>query len=77
MGISPRMISPKHFIKDNAREDIIKEIRDCINNSFQVNQSLSIRLRGLPGIGKTRLVLEALEPDNIKNMVIYFNDGNT
>lgn len=61
--------TPKNFILDDGREQIIEDIRGTLRNP---GESCPVfRITGLPGIGKTRLIFEALSPDDLKNRVIY------
>lgn len=61
--------SPKVFIGDSERDKWLREIRDKLRNPN--GQCPVFRIVGLAGIGKTRLVFEALSPDDLKNRVIY------
>lgn len=59
----------KKFICDTERREIIEDINNRLrkpNGECQI-----FRIVGLPGIGKTRLVYEALSQDDFKNHVIY------
>jgi hypothetical protein len=60
---------PVTFIYDPQREIILHEIREKLENPDGTTPIF--RISGLSGIGKTRLVYEALSPDNLKNRVIY------
>jgi hypothetical protein len=61
--------SPKKFISDEQRTNIIMEIRETLRKS---NEKMPIiRIAGLSGLGKTRLVFEALSQYDLKNTVLY------
>lgn len=54
--------------KGKAQEDIIQEIRrQLLSNT----EAVHIRVTGESGIGKTRLVLESLDVDEIRPLAIY------
>ncbi len=55
----------------NEQAELIKEIRTAL----QENTVQHIRIIGEPGIGKTRLALEALDVDEIGPSVIYVSAG--
>lgn len=61
---------PKNFIPDEKRNQWIKEVRNTLRELDDVCPVF--RIIGLSGIGKTRLVFEALSDDDLKNRVIYF-----
>jgi len=61
--------SPRAFIGDSERDRWVKEIRDKLRNPD--GQCPVFRIVGLAGIGKTRLIFEALSPDDLKNRVLY------
>lgn len=60
---------PQNFIFDNERERWIREARRILREPS--DRCPVFRVVGPPGIGKTRLVFEALSPDDLKNSVIY------
>lgn len=62
---------PKTFIVDSQRENWIDHIRKELMNRQE--QAQIFRVTGLSGIGKTRLVFEALNIDGIKQLVVYIN----
>ena len=65
---------PRQYIPDNQREGIINEIRETLRSS---NRSPRIfRIAGLSGLGKTRLIFEALSPDDLRNSVLYTTAGS-
>ena len=55
----------------SEQEKLIKEIRAALHE----NAIQHIRVIGEPGIGKTRLVLEAVSDDNIAPSVVYVPSG--
>lgn len=59
------------FILDEKRAKAISEIRKIVTGKKAGNQPTVVRVTGDPGVGKTRLLFEALGPDNLKNRVIY------
>ncbi|MBA7520862.1 hypothetical protein ES705_12961 [subsurface metagenome] len=61
--------TPKTFIEDENRTKIIKEIRERLSDRDE--KVIFIRITGLPGVGKKRLVYEALSPYDLKNTVIF------
>ncbi len=70
---------PRKFIKDEQRTQIIEEIRETLVNPNDETQI--IRIVGLPGIGKRRLVFEILSnPELNKNAYLInskdFKDSN-
>ncbi len=48
---------------------------DTIRNALRTGNAIHIRLLGEPGIGKTRLVLEALRTEDLQNLVLYAESG--
>jgi len=63
------VISPEKFISDEQRTNIIVEIRETLRKSKE--KTPIIRITGLSGLGKTRLVFEALSQHDLKNTVLY------
>lgn len=59
------MIQPLHL--SDEQKHVIKQIRDGLRGP----QYKHIRLIGEPGLGKTRLVLEAVSPDDLAPAIIY------
>ena len=55
----------------SEQEKLIKEIRAALHE----NAIQHIRIIGEPGIGKTRLVLEAVSDDNIAPSIVYVPSG--
>lgn len=55
----------------NEQEKLVREIRAALQESAVQH----IRVIGEPGIGKTRLVLEAVSDDNIAPSVVYVPSG--
>ncbi len=58
---------PAEFYLDEERRNIIKEIREILGES----ETKCLRISGFPGIGKTRLIYEALNVDDLKYLVMY------
>jgi hypothetical protein len=50
-----------------SRDALVEEIRDCL----QGNEIRHVRLIGEPGIGKTRLILEATAAEELAPLVVY------
>lgn len=63
------VVTPKQFVFDENRKRAIEEIRRQLRTPE--DQCQIIRVTGLSGIGKTRLVFETLSADDFKNRVIY------
>lgn len=57
------------FVADPARENQIQTIRVAVREPSE--NCPVIRVTGLPEVGKTRLVFEALNEDDLKNRVIH------
>jgi len=71
--------APKTFVVDDQRRGIIEKIREELRG--RNGKTPILRITGLPGLGKTRLVFESLAFDDLKNKVIYvtaegFKDSN-
>lgn len=62
---------PKEFVPDAKREEMIQSIRDAITSNHNRERSTIIRLVGLTGIGKTRLIYETLTTEELKEHVLY------
>lgn len=62
---------PSVFIPDLKRENTIHAIRKAIISNFNGECATIIRLVGLSGIGKTRLVYEALNIKKLRDLVLY------
>ena len=60
---------PKDFVIDELRNDIILTIRNELRKNN--DSSTIIRIHGMSGLGKTRLIFETLSEDDIKERVIY------
>ena len=56
------------FVPGQAQEDLIAQIRDDLRRN---DDTVHVRVRGEPGIGKTRLVLEATRADDLAPLVVY------
>lgn len=66
-----KMREPKIFVTDELRANIIKEIRQTLRGTD--TYSPIIRIMGLSGLGKTRLVYESLDVDDLKDEVVYLS----
>jgi hypothetical protein len=64
---------PKEFSPDSKRKEHIEQIRSGIISNHNGHKSMIFRVVGLSGIGKTRLVYEALNQDALKHLVCYFD----
>lgn len=58
---------PVEYYLDEERIKIIEEIRKILRDS----NSNCLRISGFPGIGKTRLIHEVLNVEDLKNLVMY------
>ena len=56
------------FQYDEQRTKIINEIREVIQKGSRLN---NVRIEGLAGVGKTRLVMESLKVSNLGERVLY------
>ncbi|KKN18393.1 hypothetical protein LCGC14_0956190 [marine sediment metagenome] len=71
--------TPRQYVKEEQRLFIIKEVREKLKNPD--DETPIIRITGLPGVGKRRLVFEILSPPELNNnsYFIYskaFKDSN-
>ena len=57
-----------HYVHGEAQDDLIAKIRDELRENYD---TVHIRVLGEPGIGKTRLALEATSPEDLKSLVVY------
>ncbi len=60
---------PVEYYLDEERKKNIKEIRELLRDSN--SNSNCLRISGMPGIGKTRLIYEALNVEDLKYLVMY------
>lgn len=60
----------RSFVTCQPQSELIAQIRDALDTS--VNH---IRIMGEPGLGKTRMVLEALRQPSYANLVLYYDSG--
>jgi hypothetical protein len=60
---------PPNFIADDPRSQIIDEIHEILRAKRE--KSAIIRISGLSGLGKTRLIFESLAVDDLRNSVLY------
>ena len=56
------------FVSGESQEDLIAKIRGKLR---ETGNTVHVRVLGEPGIGKTRLVLEATKTDDLAPLVIY------
>lgn len=56
------------FIAAAAQDELIEKIRSEVREKIN---AVHVRVLGEPGIGKTRLVLEATKAEDLKSLVIY------
>ncbi len=56
------------FVSGESQDDRISEIQEKLR---QNDDTVHVRVLGEPGIGKTKLVLEATNPDDLSPLVIY------
>ena len=56
------------FVPGRSQDDRISEIQEKIREN---NDAVHVRVLGEPGIGKTKLVLEATSSEDLKPLVIY------
>ena len=61
------------FVAAPAQRKIIEDLHAALRDDSQ--GSIHVRLIGEPGIGKTRLVLEALRIDDLSSLVLYADRG--
>lgn len=59
------------FVADASRDRQIETIRELLRSPHE--ECPVVRVTGLPGIGKTRLVYEALAPDDLQSRVLYLH----
>ncbi len=65
------ILSPRRFVYDEERKKWVDEIRTQLRAPG--NACPIFRVTGLSGIGKTRLVFEALSPNDLSNRVVYIS----
>ena len=67
------VIHPVAFVSDSDREVLV----DAITNTMRNRTACPvIRLTGLPGVGKTRSVYEALSSDDLRHQVLYIQSAS-
>ena len=71
---NPDIESPRIFIRDPERDLIMQKIKEIININNQTTQI--IRLSGLSGLGKTRLIYESLKSSNLSEKIYYYANGS-
>jgi hypothetical protein len=62
---------PREFVSDGKRENIVTSIRKNIFSGYKGKRATIIRLVGFSGVGKTRLIYEALNTDELKDLMLY------
>lgn len=62
----------KKFEEDEEKTATIKQIQDVLRNN---TEAIHICVTGEPGIGKTKLVFEALKDEDLKPLVLYFDSS--
>ncbi len=67
-GSSYDIRRPTTFVMDSDRCEMVKQITETLRTR---SNCPVIRVTGLPGVGKTRSVYEALRDDDLKNQVLY------
>jgi hypothetical protein len=67
------VVYPRNYVEDNQRASISNEIRQILRATRK--DSIIIRVAGLSGLGKTRLIFEALATDDLRNRVLYTTAG--
>ena len=61
------------FVTGEQQKTFIDSIRQALRNN---TDAIHIRVNGEPGIGKTRLVLEATSEDDLAPLVIYYSNAS-
>ena len=56
------------FVPGQAQDDLISQIRNDLRRN---DDTIHVRVLGEPGIGKTRLILEATRADDLAPLVVY------
>lgn len=62
---------PSEFVFGAERERVLRRIRETIVSGYKGKRATIIRLVGFSGVGKTRMVFEALNTDELRNLVLY------
>ncbi|MDH5686620.1 MAG: hypothetical protein OEZ48_01965 [Candidatus Bathyarchaeota archaeon] len=62
---------PRDFVSDAERERVINSIRDAIVSNIDSERATIIRLVGHSGVGKTRLIYECLNNEELAELVLY------
>ena len=56
------------YVSGESQEELIAQIRDELRQNYD---TVHLRVLGEPGIGKTRLALEATRPEDLAPLVVY------
>ena len=64
---------PAHFVPDSERQSLLDLLAGALRGR---NNCPIIRVMGLPGVGKTRTVFEALHPDDLRHQVLYVQNAS-
>jgi len=62
---------PREFVPDAKREEMMKSIRAAVISNHNGERATIIRLVGFQGVGKTRLIYEVLNIEQLKELVLY------
>ncbi len=65
---------PQIFLRDPERDSIIEGIKEIFNENIQSNHI--IRLSGLSGLGKTRLIYETIKSSSFKKNTYYYENSS-
>jgi len=68
-GKNTDVCKPAEFVQDQERSKVITGLRETLRHSS--DKCPVVRILGLSGLGKTRLVYEALSAPDIRNRVIF------
>lgn len=62
---------PRQFVYDKKREEILRSIRETIISNQKGERATVIRLVGFQGVGKTRLIYEVLNTNELRHLILY------
>ncbi|MEJ2249276.1 MAG: HNH endonuclease signature motif containing protein [Candidatus Lokiarchaeota archaeon] len=71
---NPDIKYPSKFVSDPKTDLLIKNIKEKLNTKELKNQV--IRLSGLSGLGKTRILFEVIKNSNLKEKTYYYEDAS-